>query len=176
MIFSRIILLVCLAIFLFWDYFLIDSFVKLQQDKSKFKTLGQEYQQLVKKIKQIDSEKSTENITEELALIKQKLYQNARVRFSNAEFLAFLSQAANALGLTDIRPEMKAQKRVNPNLEKLAVKLRLRARYHEVARFINMLEKSPYLIRVQGFSIVRGKKDPTGPTYATIVLTVFRFI
>ena len=163
---------------LWWDYKIIDGWFAFQDETSEFRRNQKEFHALTLQIKKVAPNKTKEQIVEELEQIKASVFQNLRVRDSNAVVVGFISRAASAIGLKEVSPSIKNTieiGRYGPNVwERTHIKINARARYHEAARLINLLEQSPYLFKIRGYSIQRGQKDPTGPTYTTIIVYLYR--
>jgi len=168
---KRSIGLLVLIFFLWWDSVIIRDFLDFNAKKSHFNNLELTYKNLNKEI-EITDHGDENSMINSLQQIQNNLYQNIRVRFQDSEFLSFVAKIASSMDIKEVNPSMiksaNAGKHGNQSWEKIRVKIRFRSRYHEAARFLNLLEKSPYLTEIMFISMQRGSKDPTGPAFIVI--------
>lgn len=174
--FKRVLLLFLMAASLWWDLALFSNWMEWRGALQQFRNWNNEWNQLTQQLKVAAPDGNTEFLLKETAFLKNKIFEKSRVKYSDAEILSFIARNAAALGLTDVRPSLNKPKNLNalPGWEKTGMKLLFRARFHEAARLLNMMEKSPYLLHISKFSINRGSRDPEGPAYATIFATLYR--
>ena len=161
-----------------WNYILISEWFEYRGRAESFKQDSARIENLEEQIRATANQMSDEQILEKLNEIKNNMFQNLRVADSNSMVIAFLSKAASSIGITEVWPTLKetkiAARYAENTWEKTRLEISFRSRYHEAARLINILEQSPYLIDIGGFSINRGKKDPTGPIYAKVIANIYR--
>jgi len=174
---KRISALFILILIFWWDGKILSDFSEFTQKKSRFDQLKNVYKTLNNEIK-IAGDRSDENLLSDLQAIQNSMFQNIRVKYQNAEFLSFIAKIASSMGIKDVNPSMNkttdAGTHGDQQWEKIRVKIKFRARYHEASRFVNILEQSPYLLEIAGISMQRGSKDPTGPAFVLILADYYK--
>jgi len=169
-----------IALVLCWDVYLLIAWNSYLDARKSFDRQSSQFMRITDNIKKTNSSQTADDILKYLEETKANIFKNIRVRYSNAEILSFIARAASSMGLTDVRPTIGKTTSIgtfNSNSwEKTRVDIRFRARYHEAARMINIIEKSPYLFEIKIYSIKRGGKDPSGPTYTRVVADIYRLL
>lgn len=174
----RVLILLVLASIAFWDYQLISGWLDFRSQYQSYDSQSDKYKDIINELARYDSTMTPDEMVEKLRSVRDNMYQHLRVRDSNSMVLSFISKAAGMIGLKDVWPSLEGTKvvaRFGDNVwERSRLKIRVRARYHEAARLINILEQSPYLVHVRLYDINRGKKDPTGPTFTQVIADIYR--
>ena len=164
----------------YWDAKLISDYLDLRKLKNTYERQSKRYSILTSKLSRTDKLQTGEEVLESLLQTRGHLLETVRFKYSNSEILAFISKQSSGLGLTDVEPTVRNSKLVaeydGNKWERTVIRLRFRARYHEAARMINLLEQSPYLVDVNRFSINRGEKDPQGPAFVNLILGFYRLL
>jgi hypothetical protein len=105
----------------------------------------------------------------------QNYVSGQRLSYTTAEVLSHVAQLSEVTGLADISPRIK-ETRMRPGLMETRIFIHGKGMYHQLAKFINLLElrKYRYPVRVNKLTIGRSEKDPTGDLNLYAELIFFR--